>query len=338
MKSQDLLPNDTYHLSIDRLVRLCKACADPQRMAILRVLKNNSFGVLELSTILDCRQSGVSHHLKVLVQAELITHHREGNSIFYRRAVIPQPHPLRAVIQGLFNNLDQLPLEEKYQQGVDMIRAQRAESSQAFFARHADRFNEQQVLIAEYGQYARVAADAVHGLHFESKNTAIEIGPGEGVFLAELAPQFSKIFAVDNSQQMLDRAQAFAQVNQLNNIEFIHGEAQQALERGVQADCVVMNMVLHHVPSPAELFITIGKLLKPEGHLVVCDLCRHDQSWVRDNCGDLWLGFASEDFSEWAHNAQLETGESLYLGLRNGFQIQVRCFRKQSKPNESSIT
>jgi ArsR family transcriptional regulator len=55
----------------------------------LRALANDSFGVLELAQIFDIGQSGMSHHLKVLAQADLVATRREGNAIFYRRAL---PH------------------------------------------------------------------------------------------------------------------------------------------------------------------------------------------------------------------------------------------------------
>ena len=37
--------------------------------------------------VVDLAQPTVSHHLKVLVQAELVATRREGNAIFYRRAL-----------------------------------------------------------------------------------------------------------------------------------------------------------------------------------------------------------------------------------------------------------
>ena len=87
-------------------------------------------------------------------------------------------------------------------------------------------------------------------------------------------------------------------------------------------------MVLHHVPSPADVFNDSAQLLKKGGTLVITDLCRHNQTWAKDSCGDLWLGFEPEDLTRWAVAAGLEESESLYLGLRNGFEIQVRRFNK----------
>ena len=77
------------HDDCDELSALCKAGGDPLRLNVLRALANDSFGVLELTQIFATGQSGMSHHLKVLSQAGLVATRREGNAIFYRRAL---PH------------------------------------------------------------------------------------------------------------------------------------------------------------------------------------------------------------------------------------------------------
>ncbi|MGE8311882.1 MAG: ArsR/SmtB family transcription factor, partial [Pseudomonas protegens] len=77
------------HDDCDELAALCKAGGDPLRLNVLRALSNDSFGVLELAQIFAIGQSGMSHHLKVLAQASLVATRREGNAIFYRRAL---PH------------------------------------------------------------------------------------------------------------------------------------------------------------------------------------------------------------------------------------------------------
>ncbi|MGB1270816.1 MAG: class I SAM-dependent methyltransferase, partial [Endozoicomonas sp.] len=96
--------------------------------------------------------------------------------------------------------------------------------------------------------------------------------------------------------------------------------------QGIQADLITCNMVLHHVPSPGDIFHWASVLLKPGGSLLISDLSHHNQQWVKDSCGDLWLGFSTEELSLWAEESGLANGESQYLGLRNGFQIQVRRF------------
>ncbi|MCL6414124.1 metalloregulator ArsR/SmtB family transcription factor [Aestuariirhabdus sp. Z084] len=310
------------------LAQLCKASSDPLRLQILRVLQSNSFGVLELCSIFDVKQSGMSHHLKVLANAGLVDTRREGNSIFYRRALTSPDQLGNELRAALFKSLDAVELSPQTRDQVQAIHLLRSQSSREFFARHAEQFRQQQELIADYSQYAGSARDLLLGDDLNEAATAIEIGPGEGAFLAELSPRFHQIYAIDNARPMLDQAQAFAQQANLNNIEFILGTTADALKGNLRVDAIVINMVLHHVASPAELIEDAATLLKPGGRLVITDLCSHDQNWVREACGDLWLGFEPEEFTGWAQRAGLVAGDSLYQGQRNGFQLQVRRFNK----------
>jgi ArsR family transcriptional regulator len=95
-------------------------------------------------------------------------------------------------------------------------------------------------------------------------------------------------------------------------------------------------MVLHHLPSPSQVFHSARELMKPGGQLLIADLCSHDQDWTRHICGDLWLGFEPNDLDEWAQDADLVKGQSVYLGLRNGFQVQVRLY--QQSPRLAAVT
>ena len=79
------------------LPNLLKAAGDGFRLEILRVLAQDSFGVLELCRIFEAKQSGMSHHLKVLTSAGLLSTRREGNSIFYRRSYLVPDSPLASL-------------------------------------------------------------------------------------------------------------------------------------------------------------------------------------------------------------------------------------------------
>ena len=96
--------------------------------------------------------------------------------------------------------------------------------------------------------------------------------------------------------------------------------------QGQTADCVVLNMVLHHFDDPARALQQLAQRITPGGSLLLTELCSHDQQWAREACGDVWLGFDQDELAQWAEQAGLQPGASLYLGLRNGFQIQVRHF------------
>ena len=159
--------------------------------------------------------------------------------------------------------------------------------------------------------------------------TALEVGPGDGSFLPELARRFERVTALDNSPAMLELARQRCSQEGLDNVELRLADALNDEYPG--ADCVVLNMVLHHFAAPAEALKQLALRVNSGGSLLISELCSHNQSWARQACGDLWLGFEQDDLARWAIAAGLRPGESQYVGLRNGFQIQVRHF---AKPDE----
>ncbi len=308
-----------------------KASGDSLRLEILRVLQQGAFGVLELAGMFEMRQSGMSHHLKVLTKAGLTNTQREGNQIFYRRPVttttFAHTPALLALVDTLFETIDCAPLSEGIQAKIDEVHQQRAELSQEFFSKNAERFKAQQELIADYELYAPPARDFI-GSVLKGSGTVMEVGPGNGQFLAEISPLFGQVYALDNAPAMLAQAEKFAREAALTNVTFILGDTSTALKQGLQVDAIVINMVLHHVPNPATLFADCAQLLTQGGILVVTELMHHNQAWAREKCGDVWLGFEPEQLESWAAEAGLEEQDAIHIGLRNGFQVQVRKFCK----------
>lgn len=326
---QSTAPSRAIASSEDRLGELAsflKASGDQLRLQILRALHNESFGVSELCRLFDIRQPAMSHHLKVLSCAGLVATRREGNSIFYRRGAPAQDSDLRSIHGQLLASVDEIELPGEVSRQMAALYRQREENSRSFFAGNAHKFRQQQDLIANYEQYGETVGQFMRDALPQPKALALEVGPGDGAFLEELSPHFERVIALDNVSEMLEKARSFAGEKSLKNIDFIHGDTSDRKLKKHRADCIVINMVLHHTPSPAEIFKDVAGLLKPEGALIVTDLCSHDQAWARENCGDLWLGFEPEDLSRWAAQAGLTDLASVYLAQRNGFQIQVRLF------------
>jgi len=321
------------------LAQASKAAGDPLRMSILKLLGRGAFGVLELCQVFDIKQSSMSHHLKVLAQAGLVRTQREGNSIFYRRPLITATDSWSQWLQATFIAIDAATNDELSNEQLDMavecVLAERAEACAEFFARHANDFKDQQDLIASFDQYGDALATILDSLSARTRNSeqagyALEIGPGEGAFLPLLAQHFDQVTALDVSPDMLARTQATLATNAINNVECVLGDTSQLLldSATTKYEFAVANMVLHHVPAPKTIFNEVAELLQPEGTLLITDLCRHDQAWAKDSCGDLWLGFDPADLTAWATEAGLIEGQSQFLGLRNGFQIQFRLFHR----------
>jgi len=314
-------------LAVGAIGNLCKAAGDPLRIQILKVLQQNAYGVLELCQVFDIRQSAMSHHLKILSTAGLVASRREGTTIFYRRNPLNSDIDLQLLQKALFQTIDDATVDAVVAERLAQINKERAHASVEFFNRNAALFEENQDLIASWSDYG----DSVEGFLGSSVHataSALEIGPGYGQFLKKLSATFDQVIALDNSAEMLEQCQQRAKQQALSNVQFLHGDTLLALEKNIAVNCISLNMVLHHNPTPADIIEHCANLLKEDGVLLITDLCAHDQDWVKQSCGDLWLGFDPKEITDWAQHAGLAEGNSLFLTQRNGFRIQLRQFKK----------
>ena len=286
-----------------------------------------SFGVQELATIFETPQPGMSHHLKILSTAGVLTTRRQGNSIFYRRALLSGESPFNIFLEALFKAIDVSPMSASTLALIDRIQDERSEMSRHFFEKNAARFVEKQGQLCEWGEYATNLLDILKLIPDARIKSVLEVGPGHGQLLAELTGLFKRVVAIDNSEKMLELAKS--QIGEkASKVEFLSQPLEEfSLKNVNKFDLVVMNMVLHHMASPANTFRKLRDMIVDHGFLVVADLNAHDQDWARQSCGDVWLGFAPEEIESWAAASGFKEMSSQYLGLRNGFQIQIKLFQ-----------
>ena len=306
------------------LTTFLKAVADDLRLHILRVLSQDSFSVSELCTIFAVRQSALSHHLKILSDAGLLSRKKEGTATFYRRAL---PGGSLVTLQSqVLKHIDNEPVTPAIEAGIDRGQAQREENSIAFFKGHIDRFRQQQELIAPWNDYSEVTLQLLDRWPGQPLHTLVEVGVGEGWLLPALRERANTVVALDLSERMLELAREHTA--ELSDIEFVSGSTEKLLARETRADAVIINMVLHHTPDPQRMMKEAAALLNQGGKLIVSELCAHDQFWAREHCGDLWLGFQHQELERWANHAGLELTASVFLAQRNGFQVQVQQFSR----------
>jgi DNA-binding transcriptional ArsR family regulator len=80
------------------LAELFRVFGDSTRIKILYVLFESEMCVCDIAQLLGMKQSAISHQLKNLKQARLITSRREGKSIFYS---LSDNHVRSIISQGL---------------------------------------------------------------------------------------------------------------------------------------------------------------------------------------------------------------------------------------------
>ncbi len=78
------LVNGLDEEAINSETRIFKALADPNRLKILKLLKEGELCACELTIALSNSQSTVSHHLSALKNAGLIKERKEGKWSYFR--------------------------------------------------------------------------------------------------------------------------------------------------------------------------------------------------------------------------------------------------------------
>jgi ubiquinone/menaquinone biosynthesis C-methylase UbiE len=134
-----------------------------------------------------------------------------------------------------------------------------------------------------------------HGIGRTS--TVVDLGAGTGQFALAVAPEVSRVIAVDVSpvmQAVLGRRAAAAG---LTNIEWVQAGFLSYRHAGPPADAVFTRNALHQVPDfwKALALDRIARLLRPGGVLRVHDLIFDFQPAEADAALDAWLDQAAED-------------------------------------------
>jgi ArsR family transcriptional regulator len=278
-------------------VALLKSLADPGRLLLARVLVVGTFNVTELTEIAAAGQSTVSRNLKILVDAGLLVSRREGRTIYYawRRDLTPPAAALRAWVEDHGPTID-----GEVRRQIHHAWEIRRERTASFFAT---------VDPADPAAAWLGSPDCLPLLleALPDAQTVVDLGTGSGRLLPQLRARVPKVIGVDASPAMLAEARRRALAAGLDDIDLRLGDLAHLPLQDHEADAVVANMVLHHLPEPALAFQEIRRVLRPGGTLLIGDFLPHDQEWMRDTLADQWLGLSPDDVSHWLNENGFES-------------------------------
>lgn len=315
------------------VVRVTKAVGDDLRANILRVLATDSFGVQELCSIFSAAQPALSHHLKILREADLVSQRKEGTNVFYRRS----SHATDTLHGALFAAVDTTPPSTEICARIHHLNQQRMERCQAFFASNKDVLAQQDELICPAEVYLPCVMENLPSLP-TTLSRALEVGPGNGALLLQLAERFTEVVGMDSSSTMLaTTADHIAHHPAAKQIKLVQNDF-FSLSEQPHFDALIAAMVLHHMPSPEAFFQKAARVMTSGGHLVIAELCGHTQDWVTSTVGDLWLGFETQVLTQWAQNYGFQMKDQQHLAQRNGFRVQVLGFQKMYNPLQTDTT
>ena len=279
------------------VLELFKALSDVARLRIVRAVTQAELSVAELVSVLGLPQSTVSRHLKPLRDSGVLDARRDGTSVFYRRGPAFADQALAAFVDS---QLAQVTHAAEDRASVRRVLDARKRQSREFFDRIAGSYSS---LTEPGGGWPALAAGLAAG--FAGKDVA-DLGAGEGELTLLLAAYAARVTAVDASPQMLQLLRDKAEEAGLSKrVQAAEGDIEALPLADGCFDAAFLSQSLHHASRPVKAVEEAVRILRPGGLLILLDLARHEQEWVREQWADQWLGFEQEELIVWMKTAGL---------------------------------
>lgn len=282
--------------------RLFKCLSEPLRVRLVRLLRAEELNGSELREIVQVPQSTLARHIQVLREAGLVTSRRDGSLSFYR-VIEPEELPagqgeaLMELVEGLTGEDEDVAADAAALQAV-------LETRRAATRDHFEQFGH------TWDELHRRVSDPAAGLRALSwllppDAVVVDAGCGSGTLLPEFSGVGAQVIAVDNAPSRLDEARQRASDLGMTNVDVREGDLDALPVGDGEADAVIAQFSLHHVSQPKLAVADMARVLRPGGVLVITDFTPHDETWLRDEHADQWLGFDPADVERWMRAAGL---------------------------------
>lgn len=313
---------------MDSVAGLYRLLGDQVRLRLLRVLAADRFNVTELTAILGIAQSGVSRHLGLLKDAGLVAEEPEGGFTYYRLAPIDGNGraPLWTLLHSQFADAAgtaAVRADDSRRQEVLRLRKENFEAHG--LERH------QLVPGRSWAAWARAIGRLLPPLD------VADLGCGEGYLTIEAARWARRVTAVDRSEEVLRRARALARRRRVSNIIWRRGRLEHLPLRDARVDVALLSQALHHAEDPGQALREAWRVVVPGGRVLVLDLRRHDQHWVKNRLGDRWLGFTDQELGGFLESAGFDAVDVGVGARRTGdpFTVLIASGTKRKNATEA---
>lgn len=284
-----------------------KALADPTRFRLLNLLKESQLNVAEMVQLMGMGQSRISRHLKILLDAGLITLKKEGLWSFYSSAEKGKGEKLLNQLHYIFLEDEKLT-EEKSK--INQIIQQRRIKTRQFFDSIASDWEQLKNEVIDENLITQIIQKDLG-----KEDITADLGCGNGDLLPILASSVKQVIGVDQSPSMMEKARTISLKHP--SIELRLGELEHLPLRDKEVHSAIMKMVLHHLPHPEAGIMEAARILKPDGKFLLLDYLPHDQLEMQERFGDMWLGFSKEQIQSWLKNAGLKCKKIEDIKLKN---------------------
>ena len=290
--------------SLNTLVDILKASAEPTRMRILVLLSSGDLTVTDFTEILGQSQPRISRHLKLLSEAGLIERYQEGAWAWFRLRRDGEAAALvRKIVEGA-SGLD--PVITRDHTRLTQVRAVRAEKAQAYFSRNAGGWDELRKLHVSEEKVETALREMIGE---RPVNAFLDLGTGTGRLLQLFEGIYRHGTGVDASREMLSVARANLERSGISKATIRLGDIFNLPLEGGQYDLVSIHQVLHYLENPEIAIAEAARMLRPGGRLLIVDFAPHGLEALRSEYHHARLGFSHQQMEIWLGQSGLEIVE-----------------------------
>ncbi len=294
-------------------LRLFKALGDETRLRLLLILKDAELNVTEMVRLLGVHQSNISRHLLNLREAQLVMDRKEGTVSWYRwSSELKKSRELIHILESAFLVLPDI---QDLLREVELVIEERKQQGRKFFDQIAGRYKD----LAKAGGGMEPLLEGL--LSLQSWDTVADLGCGEGDLTLLMARVSKKVYAVDLSPAMLQVLEQKAMSIGASAIEIQVGDIEHLPLESESVDLAIMSQSLHHASKPHLAVQEMSRVLKKNGSFLILDLLPHDQEWMRERMGDVWLGLPEEDVLNWLQRCGLKVLTSRQILPEQGLPV-----------------
>jgi SAM-dependent methyltransferase len=292
---------------MERLLTSLRAAAEPTRLRLLALAGRGAFCVSEFTEILGQSQPRLSRHLKLLCDCGLLDRVREGANVWF---TLPHGNT-GALARDLVARLpddDQMLEADRRQAG--RVLAERARVASESFRRQGADWDEMRALDLPA---AAVEAAVLSLVPERNAGRLLDIGTGTGRVLELLAPRISQGVGVDASKAMLALARSRLARPGLSHCSVRLADMYRLPFPDATFDLAVMQMVLHYAEDPPGVLDELGRVLRPDGRLILIDLAQHSRDDLLTKLAHRWPGFTDDEMRGLLADAGLLQGEPVAI-------------------------
>lgn len=312
----------TNPLLIDPLLR---ALADPTRLRIMRLLSAMELAVGELAQVLGQSQPRVSRHVKILCDAGLATRRKEGSWVFLKSAIseaAPAPLPtatarLLAAAEAQDTGFAAQCAEDRRQ--LAAIHAAREAAAAAYFARHAEQWDQMRSLLSPDGPVEAALEQALGG----DLGRMLDVGTGTGRMAELFAHRARHVTALDKSPDMLRIARSRLQHLPAGRVDLVQGDFTALPLGNARVDTILFHQVLHYAQAPEAVLAEAARVARPGARLAIVDLAAHAHEELRSAHAHARLGFSDAQMEQWFAQAGFAPDPAIALP---GGQLTVKIW------------